>query len=42
VVPAVDEDRVLAPLLDAVTHLLTSGRLLEEVRRQIDLLPAST
>jgi histidine ammonia-lyase len=43
VVPFVEEDRVLAPLLDGVAQLLTSGRLLEEVRQRagIDLLPAS-
>ena len=43
VVPFVEEDRVLAPLLDGVAQLLSSGRLLEEVRQRagIDLLPAS-
>ncbi len=43
VVPFVEEDRVLAPLLDGVAGLLTSGRLLEEVRARatIDLLGAS-
>jgi histidine ammonia-lyase len=39
VAPFVDEDRVLAPVLDGVAGLLTTGRLLQEVRRRagIDL-----
>jgi histidine ammonia-lyase len=43
VVPFVEEDRVLAPLLDAVTNLLSSGRLIDEVRRRagIDLTRVS-